>query len=57
MDIDKGGENYMTRREMIEVLIEDRLTEWVFARNYDGLEEILWDGWKGYGGYTDEELK
>lgn len=47
----------MTRRKMIEILIEDRLTEWVFAGNYDGLEEFLWDGWKGYGEYTDKELK
>lgn len=42
---------------MIEVLIEDRLHDWVFARNYDGLEDILWEGWKGYGKYTDAELK
>ena len=47
----------MTRDEMIEILIEDRLTDWVFAHNYEGLEEVLWEGWKGYGKYTDAELK
>lgn len=47
----------MTRNEMINALIEDRLTDWVYARNTDGLEEILLTGWKGYEDYTDLELK
>ncbi len=47
----------MTRQEMIDVLIEDRLTEWVFAGNYNSLEYALCDGWKGYDEYTDAELK
>lgn len=47
----------MSREEMIEVLIQDRLNDWVFASNCDGLEDVLWEGWKGYGKYTDNELK
>lgn len=50
-----GGEN-MTRDEMIELLIEDRINEWVHARMHEGLEEVLFSGWKGYDEYTDEEL-
>lgn len=46
----------MTREEMIEVLIEDRLSEWVFASCYETLEELLWAGFKGYGEYTNDEL-
>jgi len=46
----------MTREEMIEILIEDRLTDWVFAHNYYELEILLWEGWKGYSQYSDEEL-
>lgn len=42
---------------MIEVLIEDRLTDWVYASNYDGLEFVLRNGWKGYDNYTNDELK
>ena len=30
----------MTRREMIEVLIQDRLNDWVFASNYDDFVDI-----------------
>lgn len=47
----------MTRNEMIKALIEDRLTDWVYAQNIDGLEDILISGWKGYEDYTDLELK
>lgn len=47
----------MIREKMIEVLIENRLTEWVFAGCTDSLEELLMFGWKGYEDYTDEELK
>jgi hypothetical protein len=46
----------LTREEMIEVLVEDRLSEWVFASNYGTLEELLWAGFKGYGEYTNDEL-
>lgn len=41
---------------MIDVIIEDRLTEWVFAHSYESLEEVLLFGWKGLVDYTDKEL-
>jgi hypothetical protein len=47
----------MTREEIIELLIEDRINEWVHARCYDGLKEILYAGWTGYTSYTDQELQ
>ncbi len=46
----------MTREEKIEILIEDRMWDWVYARNYDGLEECLTVGFKGYENFSDEEL-
>lgn len=47
----------MTRDEMITVLIEDKLNEWAFGQNTDSLEERLEYGFKGFGEYSDEELK
>ena len=47
----------MTREEMIEILIEDRINDWVRASNTDGLEEILVVGWEGYENYTFHELQ
>ncbi len=44
----------MTRQEMLNVLIEDAFRS--FADDVV-LEEWLLVGWKGYGKYTDEELK
>jgi hypothetical protein len=46
----------MTREEKIAILIEDRMWDWVYARNYDGLEECLKEGFKGYGNFSDQEL-
>jgi len=46
----------MTREEKISILIEGRMWEWVYARNYDGLEDCLTEGFKGYDNYTDAEL-
>ena len=47
----------MKREEMIDLIIEDRINEWVHARCYEGLEEILYVGWTGYTSYTDQELQ
>ena len=47
----------MTRDEMIEILIEDRLSEWVYAQMTDGFVDMLRRGWKGYDEYTDKELQ
>ena len=47
----------MTRDEMIEVLIEDKFSEWIYAGCTDSLEEMLLFGWKGLEDYTDQELK
>lgn len=47
----------MKRDEIIDFLIEDKINEWVHARCYEGLEIILYDGWMGFGDYTDEELR
>ncbi len=46
----------MTRDEIIDVLIEERISYWVFARCYEDLEDVLFDGWKGFNDYTDDEL-
>ncbi len=46
----------MTRKEKIDILIEGRLWEWVYAHCLDGLEEALLTGFKGYENCTDEEL-
>lgn len=46
----------MTREEKIEILIEDRFWEWIYARCIDGLEDALHEGLKGFDDYTDEEL-
>lgn len=47
----------MNRQEMIEILIEDRFEDWIYARNTDGLEDTLRYGWKGLDDCTDKELK
>lgn len=47
----------MKRSEMIDILIEDRMAEWVYARNYDGLKEMLYMGFYGFEGYSNKELK
>lgn len=47
----------MSREEMIEILIEDRLWDWVYARNSDGLEDWLRMGFKGFDDLTNKELK
>ncbi len=46
----------MTREEMIEILVEDRFWEWIYARNTDGLADTLKAGFIGYEDYTDEQL-
>ncbi len=47
----------MTRNEMIGILTQDRLNDWVYASNTDMLEDVLFYGWKGYRDYTDGELE
>jgi len=46
----------MTREEKIEILIRDRIWEWVDAHNTDSLEEWLANGFKGFDNLTDQEL-
>ncbi len=46
----------MTREEKIDILIRDRIWEWVDAHNTNLLEEWLIIGFKGYENLTDEEL-
>lgn len=46
----------MTREEIIEILIEDKINDWVHAKNHDELEIILTIGWKGYKNSTNQEL-
>lgn len=46
----------MTREEKIEILIEDKFWEWIYARNTDGLEDWLHIGFKGFDDFTDQEL-
>ena len=47
----------VTRKEVIDTLVSDRLDEWVVARNTDGLVDILrTNGWKAYGEMADKEL-
>ena len=45
------------REQIIERLVEDRFCDWVWARNYEGLEDALRLGIKGFENYTDKELK
>lgn len=47
----------MTRKEMIELLIQARIWECIYARNYDGLKEILLTGFVGLENFTDDELQ
>lgn len=44
----------MSREEMIKILIEDKMWEWVYARNYDGLEDWLREG---FDDWANTELK
>lgn len=46
----------MTREEKIEILIMDRIWDWVYASNSDTLEDWLAYGFKGYDNYSDAEL-
>lgn len=46
----------MNREEMIDILIQDRINEWVHAKCHETLEEFLYIGWKGYEDYSNEEL-
>lgn len=61
MNQNKNIIDTLTKDEMIQILIEDRLTEWVFASNYNTLEDFLLFGWSngknGYESYTEAELK
>ena len=47
----------MTRDQIIQILVEERLTEWVYANNTVPLDDILYYGCKSYDNYTDDELK
>lgn len=47
----------MSRKEMIELLIEDRIWEWVYAGDHEGLREMLTTGFVGFDNYTDKKLK
>lgn len=46
----------MTREEMIDILIKDRINEWVHAKCHEGLEEVLHVGWKGYENWSDKDV-
>lgn len=46
----------MTRQEKIEILIRDRIWDWVDAHNIDSLAEWLTIGFKGFDNFTDQEL-
>lgn len=46
----------MTRQEMVDILVEDRFWDWIYARNTDGLDEVLRVGWKGFDEYSNKEL-
>lgn len=47
----------MNREEMINMLVEDRLTSWVYIQDTFAMEEALRFGWKGFDDYTNDELK
>jgi len=53
-----GGTIQMNRKDMIETLINDDLTNWHSpqARN-DYLWSLLYQGFIGYANYKDEELQ
>lgn len=41
---------------MVDLLVEDRINEWVHANCYESLEYFLYTGMKGFDDYTDEEI-
>lgn len=46
-----------TREQMIDLLIKDKIWDWIFARNDDELIHMLEFGFGGYSNFTDKELK
>ncbi len=46
-----------TREQMIDFLIKDKFWDWIFARNTDGLINMLEVGFEGYNNLTDKELE
>lgn len=47
----------VTREQAYQIIINDFITYIVYARNTDGLEDILLDGWKSLESWTDAELE
>jgi hypothetical protein len=39
------------------MLVEDKLNDWIYAQNTEGLTWVLELGWKGFEDYSDKELK
>lgn len=42
---------------MIEILIKDKVWEWVYAQMTECLEDTLYFGFPGFNSYSDAELK
>ncbi len=46
----------VTREQAYQIIINDYLAYIVYARNTDGLEDILINGWKSLEKWTNNEL-
>lgn len=47
----------MTRAQMVEILINDKIHEFVCCQNTDGLEDLLCEGWEGFANWPTKDLK
>jgi|GEM_PF-1218668 len=45
------------RDEAYQIIINDKLCEFVYAANTDGLEDLLLYGWKSLEEWSDQELE
>ena len=47
----------LTRDEAEDMIYKDKLAEIVYARCYDALETIVFEGWKGVIEWSDKDLQ
>lgn len=47
----------MTRDMMIDILVQDKIHDWVCCENTDGLEDMLCEGCAGFFNWSTKELE
>lgn len=47
----------VSREQAYQIIINDKLCEYVYASCTDGLKELLMNGWKPLAEWTDKELE